>query len=169
MNIKINGKGLLTAILLSSGLVMAQFVSFVDAKSAGGINIVEEAAPVGAIMMWGTPTPPSGWVELKGQSTASYPSLAAVYGSTLPDLRGEFVRGWDNGRGVDAGRSIGTFQADEFKSHTHDIAVEPDGSGGSGVITIGPHAKTTTRTTEATGGDETRPRNIALMYIIKAE
>lgn len=56
--------------------------------------------------------PPSGYLECNGQSTSSYPELAALIGAKVPDLRGAFVRGFDHGRGVDSGRSFGSFQSD---------------------------------------------------------
>lgn len=60
-------------------------------------------------MPWPLATPPEGWLKYNGAAfdKAKFPKLAAVYPSgNLPDLRGEFIRGWDDGRGVDAGRSI---------------------------------------------------------------
>ncbi|KAB8311532.1 phage-related tail fiber protein [Rahnella sp. BIGb0603] len=65
--------------------------------------------PVGIPLPWPTATPPAGWLKCNGAAfdKAKYPKLAAVYPlGLLPDLRGEFIRGWDDGRGVDAGRVI---------------------------------------------------------------
>jgi microcystin-dependent protein len=117
------------------------------------------------IAMWGGQVAPIGWLECNGQSTAAYPLLGQIVGAAVPDLRGEFIRGWDHGRGVDTGRTFGSAQADEFKSHTH------------GNVFSGGYAETGNAygwrlypdrgTTDAAGGAETRPRNIALMYIIK--
>lgn len=166
---KINGKTMLALGMLTLSVAFTGFSTGENVNAKNGVIVEEEQVPIGSIQMWGSTTPPDGWLEMNGQSTAGYPELAKVVGSTLPDLRGEFVRGYDNGRGVDAGRSMGSFQADEFKSHSHSIPVEPDGSGGWGSVATGPHAKTGTKNTNATGGSETRPRNVALMYIIKAE
>ncbi|MEI7378190.1 phage tail protein, partial [Dickeya chrysanthemi] len=58
---------------------------------------------------WPQATPPAGWLKCNGQAfdKNAFPKLAQVYPSgVLPDLRGEFIRGWDDGRGVDAGRSL---------------------------------------------------------------
>lgn len=130
---------------------------------------VVSAMPTGAMIMWPTATAPSGFVEAAGQSTAPYPSLAPIYGSNLPDMRGEFVRGFDNGRGVDSGRAIRSSQADDIKAHTHDYFLWSPGGGGygdgmsnDGTVDNRPAAPTT-----STGGSETRPRNVAMMYIIK--
>ncbi|QIZ49450.1 phage tail protein [Dickeya zeae] len=64
---------------------------------------------VGIPQPWPQATAPAGWLKCNGQSfdKSVYPRLAQVYPSgVLPDLRGEFIRGWDDGRGVDAGRAI---------------------------------------------------------------
>lgn len=85
---------------------------------------------------------------------------------TLPDLRGEFVRGWDDGRGIDAGRAFGSWQADELVNHDHGlnfkiISNRGDTEGRSGKVASG------TTKTKSFGGDETRPRNIALIAWIR--
>jgi microcystin-dependent protein len=123
---------------------------------------------------------PTGWLAADGTavSRTTYAALFAAIGTTygsgdltstfnLPDLRGEFVRGLDSSRGVDAGRVIGSFQADELKSHTHTFR-------GHGATLIngantasGTNTQNYTINTNATGGTETRPRNIALLYCIK--
>lgn len=133
---------------------------YVDAVGASA------TVPSGIIMLWPTITPPAGWLECNGQSTTGYAALAAVVGANVPDLRGEFVRGWDNGKGTDPGRAIKSSQADELKSHTHTYNTKSSTAPQSGSATqcwVG----SATATTSATGGSETRPRNIALMYIIK--
>ncbi|MGR0342304.1 tail fiber protein [Escherichia coli] len=65
------------------------------------------ALPVGVPVPWPSATPPTGWLKCNGAAFSSekYPNLAKVYPTNkLPDLRGEFIRGWDDGRGVDNGR-----------------------------------------------------------------
>lgn len=72
------------------------------------------ALPVGIPVPWPLATPPAGWLKCNGASFSAtdYPKLASVYPSLkLPDLRGEFIRGWDDGRGVDVGRTVGSAQA----------------------------------------------------------
>ncbi|QMU41851.1 phage tail protein [Escherichia coli] len=67
------------------------------------------ALPVGVPVPWPSATPPTGWLKCNGAafSAEEYPELAKVYPTNkLPDLRGEFLRGWDDGRGVDTSRSI---------------------------------------------------------------
>lgn len=86
---------------------------------------------------------------------------------TLPDLRGEFIRGWDDSRAVDTNRSFGSFQADDLKSHTHTVAnVLLSTGGSSGFSSPCGTSGGVGATTAATGGTETKPRNIAMMYVI---
>jgi hypothetical protein len=93
----------------------------------GTQNIVVEAndpnsgAPVGAILYYPTSTIPVGWMQCNGASLSTttfsllFSKIGYSYGGSggtfrLPDLRGEFIRSWDGGRGVDSGRGVGTFQ-----------------------------------------------------------
>lgn len=135
---------------------------------------------VGLIAWFGATAAPTGWLKCNGAaiSRTTYANLFASIGTTfgvgdgsttfnVPDLRGEFVRGYDDSRGVDSGRSFGSAQADMFKSHTHQVKYETgrlNGGGGGPAIDWGPNAWATS--TE-TGGAETRPRNIALLACIK--
>ena len=86
----------------------------------------------------------------------------------LPDLRGEFVRGWDHNRAVDNNRKLGSYQADDYKAHTHTIPYASASNLGVGVIaqSIALHSGDT-GTSPVTGGTETRPRNVSAHYIIK--
>ncbi|HGU3111949.1 TPA: phage tail protein [Escherichia coli O103:H2] len=82
------------------------------------------ALPVGVPIPWPSATPPTGWLKCNGAAfTASqYPKLALAYPALrLPDLRGEFIRGWDDGRGVDAGRELLSSQEHTVISHNHAI------------------------------------------------
>lgn len=83
-----------------------------------------------------------------------------------PDLRGEFLRGLDDGRGVDAGRVLGSFQASQNLSHTHNYLKSTGTTQrdiGS-VTCLTPSYSATATTSE--GGDESRPRNVAGLYCI---
>ena len=134
--------------------------------------------PSGAVFYFAASTAPTGYLKADGTaiSRTTYADLFAVVGTTygsgdgsttfnLPDLRGEFIRGWDDSRGVDSGRTFGSFQADEFKSHTHPYDANRGGSdyGGSNNASGSPSSGTT----GAAGGAETRPRNVALLACIK--
>lgn len=145
---------------------------------------VASSTPAGAVMAFAMNTAPTGWLECNGAAInrTTYAALFAAIGTTfgngngsttfnIPDLRGVFVRGWANGKpnsgsnGIyDAGRNFGTEQADAFKSHTHTFK-GATGSSGSG--TSSRDSVPQTQNTGATGGVETRPRNVALMYCIK--
>jgi phage-related tail fiber protein len=140
-----------------------------------------EKVPTGSIQAMATATVPLGYLKANGQtvSRTTFARLFAVIGTTfntggesasdfrLPDLRGEFIRGWDDARGVDSGRVLGSAQADELKAHTH---TEQNTSGSLAVAAGGSGTCLTTQNTTntgSTGGAETRPRNVALMYVIK--
>ncbi|EHJ8037221.1 tail fiber protein [Escherichia coli] len=145
--------------------------------------------PVGVPVPWPSATPPTGWIKCNGApfSAEEYPELAKVYPALkLPDLRGEFIRGWDDGRGVDSGRAILTGQGQSVQEHTHDLSMayssDPDYMNrlgntpnsdmiaikymvnaitftGSGLVYLKPNGSTSV---------ETRPRNIAFNYIVRA-
>jgi microcystin-dependent protein len=90
--------------------------------------------PVGSVFNLATTTVPTGFLECNGAavSRSTYATLFATISTTwgsgdgsstfnLPDLRGQFVRGWDNSAGVDSGRSFASSQSDQNKSHNHSI------------------------------------------------
>ncbi|WP_249531621.1 phage tail protein, partial [Escherichia coli] len=75
------------------------------------------ALPVGVPVPWPSVTPPTGWLKCNGAafSAEEYPELAKAYPSgKLPDLRGEFIRGWDDGRGVDSSRTLLSWQKGSY-------------------------------------------------------
>ncbi|EDI8662463.1 phage tail protein [Escherichia coli] len=77
------------------------------------------ALPVGVPVPWPSATPPTGWLKCNGAafSAEEYPELAKAYPTNkLPDLRGEFIRGWDDGRSADAGRTILSAQGDAIRN-----------------------------------------------------
>jgi phage-related tail fiber protein len=90
----------------------------------------------------------------------------------LPDLRGEFLRGLDIGRGVDPGRTIGSWEADAFKAHTHSLGRTDQGPAGHSGIFVNwtsmsePADKGYVAALSTDGGTETRPRNVAVTYLI---
>lgn len=90
--------------------------------------------------------------------------------SGTPDLRGEFIRGLDNGRGIDTGRTLGSWQVDMFKSHFHTGAYGLKVGGTVPWYNWANPGNTNyswSNSNDSTGGAETRPRNIALLYCIK--
>ncbi|MBQ4781305.1 phage tail protein [Pectobacterium carotovorum] len=120
-------------------------------------------------------TAPEGWLACAGQSfdTSRYPVLASRYPQgRLPDLRGEFIRGWDNGRGVDTGRGNLSSQSFSTEPHTHDGGTLGLGSGAPIYTGKGLQDGAATLYSQTgvnnNSGTETRPRNIAFNYIVRA-
>ncbi|MBQ0315792.1 phage tail protein [Providencia rettgeri] len=132
--------------------------------------------PVGAPIPWPQATAPSGFLVCNGQSfnKTTYPLLAKAYPTgVLPDLRGEFLRGLDAGRNIDSGRVVLSNQVHSYQQHTHDIKL--NGASGNGGLetramrTLGQNLGTLNFMTENSGSSgETRPRNIAFLYIVRA-
>ncbi|WP_288981769.1 tail fiber protein [uncultured Flavobacterium sp.] len=124
--------------------------------------------PPGVIMPYAGVTPPAGWIECNGQSTSGYTALAAVVGSNVPDLRGEFIRGWDHGRGIDTGRGLLTFQQATAIAGTVEAYNYIQIDNGEDSYSAGsPPSDSGDPTYIARTMYRVRPRNIALMYIIK--
>ncbi|EFC2027907.1 TPA: phage tail protein [Escherichia coli] len=185
---------LLTAL---RALLLSRKNPFGDIKSDGTVQTALEnlglgegsALPVGVPVPWPSATPPTGWLKCNGAafSAEEYPELAKVYPTNkLPDLRGEFIRGWDDGRGVDAGRQLLSSQGDAIRN------IEGFADGGIGMSFDAirgafydagtrsarmPNSTTTIDKTDDLGFDasrvvptanENRPRNIAFNYIVRA-
>ncbi|MEY0833856.1 phage tail protein [Providencia alcalifaciens] len=128
--------------------------------------------PVGSPIPWPQATAPSGFLVCNGQSfnKTTYPLLANAYPTgVLPDLRGEFLRGLDAGRGVDSGRAVLSAQGDTFRAHNHSVIGEDSGSG-TGYFGRGNGSRRAISkdAMNLEGGTETRPRNIAFLYIVRA-
>ena len=195
---------------------------FLQTNGSGALSFTTvQGVPTGSVFCMAVATVPTGYKECNGDavSRTTFSALFAVIGTqygagdgsstfNLPDLRGEFVRGFDNGKGTDSGRSIGQFQAEDNKAHNHSASSSSTQSQSShnhqynishvttasvtqrtaGIadqrmclidITGASHPAGTTRTananlggistttTIANAGSESRPRNIAMMYIIK--
>ncbi|HCO9045372.1 TPA: tail fiber protein [Escherichia coli] len=113
---------LLTAL---RALLLSRKNPFGDIKSDGTVKTALEnlglgegsALPVGVPVPWPSATPPTGWLKCNGAafSAEEFPKLAKAYPTlNLPDLRGEFIRGWDDSRGIDTGRSLLSSQAATF-------------------------------------------------------
>jgi len=172
-----------------------------------------QAVPTGSVHLMATTTVPSGYLKCNGAavSRTTYADLFAIIGTThgagngsstfnVPDLRGEFVRGWDDSRGVDSGRSFGSSQSSRNKAHDHTGTINTTTKSLTGSFNPGTHAGIfptgvftdagnvgTQEGSDATngrridfdgshnhsvtipsdGGTDARPRNIAMMYVIK--
>ena len=92
---------------------------WIDTDSS--FNVIRDVL-IGVPIPYPLSTVPTGCLSMNGQrfDKSRYPKLALIYPSgTLPDMRGEFIRGLDNGRNIDSGRGILSSQSDEIRSHTH--------------------------------------------------
>ncbi len=180
LGLSANGKSLVTAAdyaamrTLLSVYTAAQVDSAVAAAQAAATAAAR--TPAGTVISVAMSSAPTGYLKCNGAavSRTTYADLFAAISTTygvgdgsttfnLPELRGEFVRGWDDGRGIDSGRAIGTAQADELEAHTHTI---PAGTGAS-QLESGAGGVGSSFNTGSTGGTETRPRNVALLMCIK--
>lgn len=131
--------------------------------------------PIGVPIPYPLAIPPLGYLKCNGApfNESSYPALAALYPSgKLPDLRGEFIRGWDDGRGVDSERLLLSGQLYSVEPHTHNTKSAQGliSAGNSNYLipinsSVGSFAATDANDSS---GNETRPRNIAFNYIVRA-
>ena len=207
------------ALTLPPAIVNGGFMK-TDASGNLSFSIVE-GVPTGSVFCIAANTVPTGYVKCNGASysrTGTYAALFAVIGTTyggsgsnfnVPDLRGEFVRGFDDSRGVDSGRSINDPQGGQNASHNHSVSLttsttsltgsingisesfgsfggsasgvfskvggntlggtpgNPDSNACGGVNFNGNHNHSVSGNTANQGGNESRPRNIAMLYIIK--
>ena len=143
-----------------------------------------EAAPVGSVIMMPVDVTPTNYIKAQGQLLAlpAYNTIHSVYGTAfggdgvntvgLPELRAEFPRFWDDGRGIDSGRLIGSAQLDQNKSHSHSLTLNSNAGSnwstqrtgwGSDDVNTG----SASATTSSNGGAEARPRNVSFLGLIK--
>lgn len=153
-----------------------------------------QTIPSGLVAPIASETAPTGWLECDGVavSRSEFSELFNVIGTAygngdgsttfnLPDFRGRFLRGWDHGAGNDpdaggrtvsasggvTGDNVGSLQDDEFEAHIHQSPGNSQGAdigGGGGNFGF---ALAADKATTSTGGLETRPKNIFVMWIIK--
>ncbi|ENA2036586.1 TPA: phage tail protein [Escherichia coli] len=151
------------------------------------------ALPVGVPVPWPSATPPTGWLKCNGAafSAEEYPELAKAYPTNkLPDLRGEFLRGWDDARGIDSGRALISSQSDAVQRMTGSLSqmvysVTQTASAITGVFGAEISTPNIVQAYSSAGAlryvnvdfdsqrvartsTETRPRNVAFNYIVRA-
>lgn len=195
MGIQINGQ---TEIISSSdkNIILDDSLTLKNLTITGTLT-GPSVVPIGAVFHFAASSAPAGYLKCNGDVvpngtgtvqgiTANFSALYAILGSTygslgkLPDLRGEFVRGWDDARGVDSGRNFGTAQEDAFQNHKHRLAAQegtPSSDTANTNISTGTGSSgqnyDTAGALELTGSGsprtaaETRPRNVALLACIK--
>ena len=167
---------------------------YISADRIGGLDkfVRDRTPPVGVPMPWPQVHPPAGYFECNGSTfdKNKYPKLAKAYPSgVLPDLRGEFIRGWDNARGKDPYRVILSLQEDAIRNINGEFSVAyrdrqnltqpPSGAFSeiarfNSTLKIGDsddwgrvYSFDASRVVPV--AHENRPRNVAFMYIVKAE
>jgi microcystin-dependent protein len=141
--------------------------------------------PVGSgVMVFHNGVPDIGWLKCNGAVLvrASYQRLFDAIGTThntgsesstqfrLPDMRGEFPRGWDDSRGIDSGRAFGSAQAGDIQAHTHFAPTAVSTAAGTLEVPGTPYSAydyINAAPTSSSGGTETRPRNKAVNFWIK--
>ncbi len=189
---------LLTAL---RALLLSRKNPFGDIKSDGtvktaleNLGLGEGAPAIGVPFFWPSAAMPntvidswSSMVFLKFNgakfSATDYPVLAKVFPSlVLPEARGDFIRIWDDGRGVDSGRGLLSTQSDLMKQFTLQYYGPSAGTGtrtvfalqsnANGIYTSGISQNDGSGTAAAfnvPGGTETRPRNIAFNFLVRAK
>lgn len=182
---------------VTSGKILDGTVSLADMAS-GSVDFSKLVAevqnalvPTGSILPFGGTSAPTGYLMCDGSSVsrttfaALFTAISVNFGQgdgvntfNVPDFRGRFLRGTDNGAGNDpdagsrsqmasggnTGDNVGSIQLDELKSHTHTYNVDPASGATSGLAFS---SNGSTRSTQATGGNETRPKNANVNYIIR--
>ncbi len=156
---------------------------------------ITDGPPRGEVIYFPASTPPVGFLKANGAliSRTTYAGLFSVIGTAfgagdgsttfaLPDLRGEFIRGWDDARGVNVGRGINTSELDALQGHYHSpppgglqfigsgagqgSQLTSNGTGNVGFVSTGSPVSDGTNGTPRTAS-ETRPRNVALLACIR--
>ena len=152
-----------------------------DQDAVTRVYVDQHEVPIGTVISFYGNTTPAGYLYCNGASfnQATYPELYSLLGgNVLPDMRGYFMRGTSDSNAVDPSgpRAVGSVQSDEVKSHTHTYldtyATENTGTNlgylGHSDPDYDNAPLTISRTTDATGGAETRPKNVAVRFVIKA-
>ena len=168
--------------------IQSQIDGIVTSPAGTVIQFAGSSAPAGYLKANGNAVSRTTYAALFAAIGTTYGTGDGSTTFNLPDLRGEFVRGLDDGRGVDSGRALGSAQADTLRQHNHDSYIRTDefGSGDGrsivgtstadeGLRTNGPDMGVMGISTSfgsypisaSNIADETRPRNIALLYCIK--
>lgn len=189
----VNAEDTITVSIDNGGVDTTQLADgavTVDKLSAATLAAL---SPVGTVIAFTAATPPTGYLECDGSSISrtTYSALFAVisddYGTAdgshfnLPDLRGQFMRGWAHGQTTDPDRAsrtdrgdgttgdhVGTKQVDQLKSHLHSVPYNSSTTAGGNAIggsnaSLGWYDSNSNNT----GGNETRPININVMFCVK--
>jgi len=178
-----NASGTGTFTIAAPGTNTDRTLTLPDATDTlATVTEVAAAVPAGSVVQFARNTAPTGWLKANGAavSRTTYATLFSAIGTTfgvgdgsttfnLPDLRGRFTRNWADDGSIDSGRSFGSTQADDLKSHAHTITTYASFPGST--TSPGTYPATgsfwNNVSTGSTGNTETRPTNIALLACIK--
>jgi microcystin-dependent protein len=181
------------------GIAASSITGDLPAISGASLTDLPPGSPTGSVVAFASSTPPTGWLKANGAaiSRSSYPDLFSAIstlfgvgdGSTtfqIPDMRGKFIRSWDDGRGVDVSRAFGSDQADAIRNIIGAATVgkawysqTSTGSGAFSSTTAGtPHSFSSYATSgyfnlnfnasnSVPTAADNRPTNVALLYCIK--
>lgn len=145
-------------------------------------GIQGSATVIGTVAFFVKSSAPTGWLKCNGAAISrfAYSKLFAEIGISsgagdgattfnVPDLRAEFIRGLDDGRGVDSGRVLASAQSGDNASHSHSINMGTGVCGGvAGMTYVSGYTGTTpVGGLTASSGSESRPRNVALLACIR--
>ena len=163
---------------------MAATKRYVD-DQISAIPAASDLTPAGTVIWTARSSAPTGYLKANGAAVGRstyatlFSAIGTIYGAgdgsttfNLPDLRGEFIRGWDDARGVDSGRQLGSTQAQSYQSHTHPLKANTatdnlnQGAFSKAINYYDPEVPGA-ESTASSGSTETRPRNIALLACIK--
>jgi microcystin-dependent protein len=187
-----------------TSIVAGTGISVSSATGAVTVSSSVSGVPAGVVAWFAANSAPTGYIQANGAavSRSTYSALFSAIGTTfgagdgsttfnVPDLRGYFIRGWDNSRGVDSGRIFGTNQTTAMAYHRHAQGTDGTSNGGYDAVgytdsngyTVGSGNQsggggfsnnTTTAMmplsaggTTVNGASENRPVNIALLGCIK--
>jgi phage-related tail fiber protein len=135
--------------------------------ASGSTNASALSSALFAII-WALDSPEFPILDSAGGASSRGASAAADFAAnkrlTLKDMRGEFVRGWDDSRAVDTSRVLGSDQAEMIGPHTHAVGAADTYSGAGAVAGINPTG--TSEVTDNNAGTENRPRNIAWLWCV---
>lgn len=141
---------------------------------SAGVTYYVVSASITANTFQLSATPGGSAITTSGSQTGTHTATCAPWGDgdgsttfNVPDSRGEFWRGWDDGRGADANRVQGSAQGEEFKAHTHNITTNVSGGGATPRGAVASLNQGADLISASAGGTETRPRNVAKLFCIK--
>ena len=193
MKLKLNVRTLIAVGVLSTTFSFADFVGIVNVfgtLAGEEMVVIKKEATPGTIVLWGSTTAPDGWIVLDGRSSGGDAYLLEEFGSNVPDFSGLFARGLGGNSA-----NLGEYQEDESKSHGHsatfsgnslpnhdhtvNVLVGHGMDAGTGSSALQPDLGTRTTSAVSAGtptgnitinagsNPETRPENVAMVYIMK--